>query len=96
MQNTCVVSVGRPTKTGRILTDVEWENFSFRLYRIAMKVGPVYFDGYGTGLFEGEEEESYTVVVGGVVDYRDLLPLIEAYEQDSIAVTMGQTVLVRP
>jgi len=100
-QWTVTVSAGR--NVGREpMDDDRWADFRTLLY-LALRAADVvvFFGGEGTGEYDGQTEQAATFV-GAVVRRPDpvledeLASLAREFEQESIAVTYGETVLVGP
>lgn len=99
---TVVIGIGRATD-GRHgpgpLTDTQWVSFQRDIASaIAAYDGTLYFAGTGDGVYENVPEESATFVASAprFSDQRNALLerlalLARAYEQESIAVTFGET-----
>ena len=110
MAETVIISIGRnygsvteeyfPGYSGQPMGDAAWDLFRDRTFQLAEKYGEVVFFGDGQGVYEGQEEESYTVIFVAHDDYNvGYLPaagcLAELFMQDSIAVTAGTTVFAK-
>lgn len=97
--NTVIVSIGRNIGDAP-MDDEMWADFRDRTFEIVEKAATIHFFGDGIGVYEGIEEESYTVI-GTVKDEYDmsmfvrLCDLADDFWQDSIAVTYGTTGFAR-
>jgi hypothetical protein len=86
------------------LTSQEWASFKLQVTRCAEHyLSAIYFTGAGLGEFEGTVEESWTLVgeyAGSIYGNSwgsfkgELDALRRTYQQDSIALTIGQTELI--
>lgn len=103
MQTTAIVSVGRKLSTGGELADRHWGQFTDRVLAIVLlgadRFDDIHFTGFGQGRYEGQLEDSFTVVAtidAALVDELKARLSITAhiYGQDSIAVTTGTTDIV--
>jgi hypothetical protein len=102
-QWTLVISIGRRDNVnGLDLTDQEWLSFRGDVHAaLVSRDVQLFFAGTGWGEYEGVVEESATWI--GATRLRPD-PVLEhtfeelagQYDQDSIAVTYGETVLVGP
>jgi hypothetical protein len=78
-----------------------WDQFRESVDYVLLDHGvEVYFEGVGTGFYEGRTEESYTVVGRWTDAFDKRLSLLDRmgvlagqFQQDSAAVTFGQTML---
>jgi hypothetical protein len=102
-QWTIVVGIGRRDNVnGLNLTDEEWNGFRGDVDHALRASGvEVFFAGEGTGEYEGRREDSATWVGAtsvrpNVALERRVARLARQYDQDSIAVTYGETVFVGP
>jgi hypothetical protein len=102
-QWTIVVGIGRRDNVnGLELSDLEWRDFRSEVHEALERHGvAVFFAGEGTGEYEGVREASATWVGAtstrpNVALERSLSLLALTYDQDSIAVTYGETVFVGP
>jgi len=93
--NTVVISIGRNVGKTDTLSLGDWAAFKSHLRATAFRYGTPVFAGQGTGVYEGREEESYTLIL---TDLRpdvwptlraDLVDLADVYDQEAIAVTHG-------
>lgn len=97
---TVVVSIGRNIGDAP-MNDEMWEDFRDRVFRQVEKgCSAIHFFGDGVGVYEGVEEESYTVI-GTVKDeydhsmFIDLCDTADDFWQESIAITFGTTGFAR-
>ncbi len=100
--NTVIVSIGR--NCGSIpLSKVQWDKFVARTTSIVLNAcgsfGDIHFTGKGQGWYQGQAEESFTIIAtidAGLVDELKarLSILAHVFGQDSIAVTTGTTDIV--
>ena len=104
MSTTVTVSIGRnigrtfdfPSsyEVGDALNDAMWAKFKSEVTDLLAFDGGIHFLGEGVGYFEGDTEQSYTVVA--TVDnpvglYHRLADLAPLFGQESIALTTGST-----
>ena len=96
---TATITIGR--NVGRVpMNNKQWSFFQFDVRSIAEKLGTVYFAGGSfAGSWKGVKEDNYTVVYSLVVGEiprlkRKLTTLKRTYKQESIALTIGDTVLL--
>lgn len=93
---TVTVSIGRNVGTLPML-EHDWQAFAADTTRIVRNLSStVHFLGFGSGEYEGETEESYTIVATTIVPslqgMRDALALLARENgQEAIAVTSGMT-----
>lgn len=94
--STVVVSIGRNIGDTPMHID-GWDTFRSEVFDAVEKAcSTIHFFGDGYGVYEGHEEESYTVI-GTLADeydmslYRDCCDLASKWFQDSIAITIGTT-----
>jgi hypothetical protein len=96
---TATISIGRGVPGGGDMYADEWDDFRDDV-RGLLQAFPVYVDAaHSIGEWEGVPEESATWVASIPADYadslrRDLGVLRERYQQDAIALTLGETVLI--
>lgn len=101
---TATVTIGRGVQ-GTPMHRGRWDRFKTALRFVFAPVvwgdlrGEVYFDGEGEGTWDGKPEQAYTVIVGVLEDDLPrirlrLMDLGRFYEQDSIALTYGETQFV--
>lgn len=107
MENdTWVVSIGRNVHRDQQLNSNDWDNFMAEVYATVEDYatrngGEVVFFGEGYGVYQGHEEQSYTVIFTlprltfDVSIYPNLVKLADSYGQDAIALTCGQTQFVQ-
>lgn len=91
---TTTTSIGRNVD-GKSMLFYEWQWFKSTLLSYAKFEGEVYFEGEGEGTYGGEHEQSYTVVHERRIPDHRLGPLVRMFRQESIAVTEGETRLLR-
>jgi uncharacterized protein (DUF1330 family) len=102
MTYTLIVGIGRNVPGGGPLNWLEWGEFRTRVTAAIRESGHTpLFRGEGIGEWEGEYEDSYTVVALPDGDEANLDALKVAleelrktYRQEAIAVTVGSTTLV--
>lgn len=95
------VTIGR--NVGNVpMSDAHWQSFTADVLRnIRANTRAIYFVGFGTGVWEGTEEESFTVISetpttsAACAISVSLSFFAEAYGQEAIAVTIGETELVQ-
>ena len=96
---TATITIGR--NVGKYeWSDKLWNFFQCDLNSIAERYGTVYFAGGSfAGSWKGVKEDNYTVIFSLVVGEiprlkRKLTALKKTYKQESIALTIGDTVLL--
>ena len=94
------VSIGRNVN-GKPMSDAQWESFTADILRnVRSNTQAIYFVGFGTGTYEGDSEESFTVVSSNPTTSAlcaievSLSLFAHAYKQESIALTVGATEFV--
>ena len=94
------VSIGRNVK-GKPMSDALWQSFTTDILRnIRSNTQAIYFVGFGDGTYGAETEESFTVISETPTTSAycaisvSLSLFAEAYGQEAIAMTVGQTDLV--
>ena len=94
MSTTVTVSIGRNVGD-EPMSDERWYAFREATHEVLDARGTaIHFEGTGTGYFEGNIEQSFTLVatVENVVGlYHALATLAGEFDQDSIALTTGAT-----
>lgn len=100
---TIVVSIGRNEPGHGEMGWHDWCDFQNRVRSAILPIGTIVFDGTSLDeLWEGEPEESCTIVAVGVGELmlerlrRDLAMYAHTWGQEAIALTVGQTELIRP
>lgn len=100
MSASLVLSIGRNIGSAPMAQE-KWEAFTRSAHRaITEHCGALYFAGYGTGFYEGMSEESFTLTAAAPSgsSLRSLVLALRAlareFEQDSVALTVGETELV--
>lgn len=95
------VSIGRNIGATP-MSDHLWHSFTSDVLRnIRSNTGAIYFVGFGEGIYEGTTEESFTVVSSNPSDSAlcairvSLSLLAHAYRQDSVALSIGATEIVK-
>lgn len=98
MDNTIIVSIGRNIGDSP-MDDEMWGDFRDQVFRLVeAHTETIHFFGDGVGVYEGNEEESYTII--GTFSESDkynhtlfveLCEIADDFWQDSIAVTIGTT-----
>ena len=89
-----VISIGRNVK-GIPMTWKDWDMFKNELMLLIEKheENEIHFVGEGTGIYEGQTEQSFTVIFSGQIDG---LPLLATrFDQDAIALTVGITKFIQ-
>lgn len=94
------VSIGRNIGENP-MSDAAWDDFREGVFQACENAGEIHFFGDGVGVYEGKEEESYTVTLTLKDEYditllRHLSDYCIIFEQDCIAVTWGETDFVKP
>lgn len=96
------ISIGRNVN-GKPMPDSTWQSFTADILRnVRSNTSHIYFVGFGNGEWNAEGEESFTVVssnptTSAYCAIKVSLELFgEAYRQDAIAMTIGETELVLP
>jgi hypothetical protein len=95
MSTTVTVSIGRNVGD-EPMSDERWYDFrSALLDELDLySGGNIHFQGQGTGIYAGTVEQSFTAVAtveNPVGLYHTLAELAHAFDQDSIALTTGNT-----
>ena len=94
MATTVVVGIGRNVGD-EPMSDERWADFrAATADEVFFASGKLHFEGEGTGYFEGRAERSYTLVAtveNPVGLYHALADLAREFNQDSIALTTGNT-----
>lgn len=95
------VSIGRNLPNGGQLQEDAWQGFTADIVRnLKSNCGMIYFVGFGTGIYNGEEEESFTVIAENpsftaMAAIRVSLSLLaNAYGQEAVSMTEGETKFV--
>lgn len=95
------VSIGRNIGNSP-MSQAMWEGFTSSVLRnIRSNTSAIYFVGFGTGIYEGATEESFTVVSSNPTESAlcairvSLSLLAHAFKQDSVALTVGETQIVQ-
>lgn len=97
-----VISIGRNIN-GVPMDDEDWYDFKAETYSAVVNTtGVVYFAGEGSGIYQHDREQAFTLVAE-TVDYDDwyeslrsrLGRIATAYNQESIALTIGATEFVK-
>ncbi len=96
MAETCIVSIGRNIGNGEPMPDADWGKFRELVFSACERDGDIHFFGDGYGVYDGAEEESYTVIFTPDDEYNvRLIPTLSdlavTYGQECIAVTYGDT-----
>lgn len=107
-----IISIGRNVSIVRNVRpmpmDIQrWQNFQTEILTLAKECGTaVYFKGVGTGVYDGIEEESFTVIgemrgVGPIlamnVDFmrQDLADIAARFSQEAIALTFAEPEFIK-
>lgn len=95
-----VVSIGRDVN-GHALNPTQWALFKSETRQAVELLTPLVFVGEGEGIWEDQREVAYTVIGAATLSgaNADLLryrleALARNYEQDAIALTLGETEFV--
>lgn len=102
--STAVISIGR--NVGHLpMSSAKWHDFKRSIREstgvLSLDAIPV-FEGSGHGVYDGMQEESYTVILANVRDKdvhalrRRLSILAGMFGQESIALTIGRTEFIAP
>lgn len=94
------VTIGRNKGTVP-MAQRDWEAFQSDILLIVRSNTPaIYFVGTGTGIYEGAEEESFTVIAGDATQGAlaairvSLAYIAEVFGQECVAITQGETQFV--
>jgi hypothetical protein len=97
---TATITIGR--NVNGPMDRERWDRFQLLLLRSIDDLavpGILYFDGVGEGTWDGQVEQAYTVVVGLPEECLPILrlrlkDLARHFDQDAIALTVGETQLL--
>ena len=96
---TCILTVGRNIQ-GVPMSDERWAEFRSDLSGLVYESAKDIFtyEALGHGLWDGVREDSVTWVFSpyGEVRRSDIARLAAKYEQDAIALVMGESELIAP
>lgn len=97
-----IVTIGRnvPEQGNLPMSGERWERFiSDTTAIVLLTCGTVYFVGTGQGVYEGQTEQSWTIIADAPVSLEEhdslkwnLAELAHTYLQECIALTVGETV----
>jgi hypothetical protein len=99
VSKTAIISIGRTTETGT-LSYADWKEFRRQVTSLVEYYNhDVYFAGEGIGEFEGQQEESFTIVFKPETYHlytvtATLATLARDYGQKCVALTLGETEFV--